>query len=93
MFSTFTTNYFRVVNAISIAKSNVVDQTMKKLKKKLVDFQSKYQLNLTSIIENDIVKFEEKIKLFLTLNEDFFDILIKRLKNKIKTNKKIKRKK
>ena len=33
VFNTFTTNYFRVVDAISIAKSNVVNQTMKKLKK------------------------------------------------------------
>ena len=34
VFNTFMTNYFRVVDAISITKSNVVDQTIKKLKKK-----------------------------------------------------------
>ena len=42
VFNTFTINYFCVVNAISIAKLNVVDQTMKKLKKKFNDFQNKY---------------------------------------------------
>ena len=64
---------------------------MKKLKKIFNDFQSKYQLNFIFIVENDVVKFEKKIKFLLTLNENFFDILIKRLKNKNKTNKKIKK--
>ena len=66
---------------------------MKKLKKKFVDFQNRYQLNFIFIVEKNVVKFEKKIKFFLTFEKYLLNILISRLKSKIKTNKKIKKKK
>ena len=82
-----------MIDSIFTAKSDVSNQTIKKLKKKFVDFQSKYQLNFTSNVGNGVVKSENEIKLFLTLDEDFLDTLTNRLKKKMETDRKVKVKK
>ncbi|CAF9942155.1 MAG: hypothetical protein HETSPECPRED_005274 [Heterodermia speciosa] len=89
--STSTTGYLRVVDAIPTARSDVVNQTMEKLEKKFDDFQGRYQLDLTPIVEDGAVKPGEGIKLLLTLGEDLLDTLAKRLEGKMETDRKVKK--